>query len=127
MNLRVWPLLSVITFVMVGLLLIAVSVPLIRRRVRPNGFYGLRVPATFTDEWVWYEANAAMGRDFVYLGCVVIAFSLGASGVIPPSSPWYSRLNAGVLLGGVILTATIGARRANRLLRTRRNLATSTD
>jgi hypothetical protein len=35
-----------------GILLIAISVPLVRRRLPPNAGYGLRVPATFADEWV---------------------------------------------------------------------------
>ena len=40
-----------------GLLMIVFGVPLILRRVPPNAFYGLRVPATFKDEQVWYDAN----------------------------------------------------------------------
>ena len=40
------------------LVLMAVAVPLARRRVPPNAWYGLRVPATFADREVWYAANA---------------------------------------------------------------------
>jgi hypothetical protein len=61
-------------FLLVGLFLfgalvvIALALPLMQRRVPPNGLYGLRVSATLSDEWVWYEANAASGRDLLKLG-----------------------------------------------------------
>ena len=47
-----------VVFALTGLLLAGLAVPLMRRRVPPNGLYGLRVAATFADEEVWYEANA---------------------------------------------------------------------
>ena len=45
-------------FAGLSVLLVLVSLPLLFRRIPPNAFYGLRVPATYADEWVWYEANA---------------------------------------------------------------------
>ena len=63
-------------FVAVGLLFIGLAIPLIRRRVKPNQMYGLRVPATFANEWVWYEANAASGRDLLYGGLCQLAAAL---------------------------------------------------
>jgi uncharacterized membrane protein len=41
----------------VGVVMVLLSLPMALRRVPPNHFYGLRVPATFADQWVWYEAN----------------------------------------------------------------------
>ena len=58
-----------ILFSGIGVVSIVSGLPLARRRVRPNRWYGLRIPATFADEHVWYEANAACGRDLVLLGC----------------------------------------------------------
>src|SRR5262245_19433458 len=60
-----------------GVLTIAIAIPLILRRVPPNGLYGLRVPATFADEWVWYEANARFGRSLVFLGTLLIILGVG--------------------------------------------------
>src|SRR5207302_8963817 len=60
--------LVILVFAGAGLLFIALAIPLIRRRVKPNALYGLRVPATFADEWVWYEANAKSGRDLLIVG-----------------------------------------------------------
>jgi hypothetical protein len=40
-------------FPAVGLVLAALGCPLASRLVRPNRWYGLRIPATFGDEQVW--------------------------------------------------------------------------
>ena len=101
-----------------SLIIIWVAIPLIRRRVPPNAIYGLRVPATFADEWVWYEANAQSGRDLLALGLVLMAIAI----VIPilrfsiiAYLAW-----AVIALGGVIVFGIVGWLRANRLLKQRR-------
>jgi len=102
--------------VLTGALLIALSIPMVLRRVPPNAFYGLRVPATFKDEEVWYAANAASGRDMVLLGIFIILF-----GVVPPWLGWSgaSHLLAwSVVVGaGAVLMAVLGWGRANRMLK----------
>src|SRR5438270_13471878 len=45
-----------------GLLIAALAVPLIRRKVGLNSLYGFRVRKTLADPTVWYEANAFAGR-----------------------------------------------------------------
>lgn len=102
-----------------GLLVIAFGVPLMLRRVPPNGFYGLRVPATFKDEKVWYDANAASGRDLVVFGIAIIVAAL-----VPPALGWSGEsyqlvLGMTVALGAIVLTM-IGWARANRMLRERK-------
>ena|SRR5688572_19390821 len=106
-------------FSAVGLLLIGLAVPLIRRRVKPNRLYGIRVNATFADDWVWYEANACGGRDLAILGAVqlVIAVSLR---LLPINEMNYVLFNVAVLAAGSILFAFVGWRRANILLESRR-------
>lgn len=102
-----------VLFTLTGLLLIALALPLMRRAVRPNALYRLRVAATFADERVWYDANAATGRDFTILGVVQVALALFVRGV---SENVYVAVNVGLLLAGVIAVAIIGTRRANRML-----------
>jgi len=101
-----------------GLVFVAVAIPLIRRRIPPNALYGLRVPATFADEWVWYEANARSGRDLLWLGVIltVLAVGLPALGLgITAYIVW------GLVAGpGVIAMGIVGWLRANRLLEERR-------
>lgn len=108
---------SSLIFVGVGALLMALAVPLMRRRVPPNPFYGLRVPPTFADTRVWYEANAKSGRDLLVLGAVVIGVAL----VWDPlgGSSWASTaaVCSGVAVGGALLLAVAGWSRAERMLR----------
>ena len=100
-----------------GLLFVFLAIPLIRRRVRPNGLYGLRVPATFADEWVWYEANARTGWDLVWLGSLQIVVALALPWVVAESI--FTFVWLGVAVAGAVMMAIVGWRRANRLLRER--------
>lgn len=95
-----------------GLLLVASALPLWFRRVPPNRLYGLRLRATRQDPWVWYEANAATGRDYIVLGAILVVFAF------VPAEP-NTRLIA--IVGGVLLVTVIGVVRAVRLRDERRN------
>lgn len=70
-------LLGVVLFGLVGVLLIALGIPLLRRRVRPSSLYGLRSRETLADEVVWYEANARLGRGQVALGAGLLLLAWG--------------------------------------------------
>jgi hypothetical protein len=109
-----------IMFPALGALLAALGWPMAARRVCPNRWYGLRVPATFADEQVWYDANAVAGRDMMALGAALMIVGLGLPRIISLPSGTYSGICAGLLgVGSLILTAR-GWRLANRLLRERR-------
>jgi hypothetical protein len=108
-----------IVFPVLGALLIALGWPMAARRVGPNRWYGLRVPATFADEQVWYEANAVAGRDTMALGAALLVLGLGLPRVTNLPSSTQNGICAGLLgVGSLILTAR-GWRLANRLLRKR--------
>ncbi len=107
-----------LVFALFGLIIALLAVPLVLRRVPPNPLYGLRVPATFRDESVWYDANAASGRDLLVLGAVVFVAAL----VVPliDRNPWVLQIAwIALALGGSIVIAILGWRRANRMLRER--------
>ncbi len=112
-------------FPAVGLLLFALGWPLATRRVRPNRWYGLRVPATFADERVWYEANAMTGRDLMALGLVLAIAALALPSVIGLHRATYIVVCAGILVIGSVALTVRGLRGANRLLRDRRPSARS--
>lgn len=103
-------------FTGMGLLFAGLGIPMILRRVPPNRIYGLRVPATFADEQVWYEANAKSGWDLVILGVAlaILAPLLWASGWDEAvcSIAW-----SVAALVGALAMSFVGIRRANRLLR----------
>jgi len=101
--------------VLLGSLFIALSIPLVQRRVSPNRCYGLRIPATFADETVWYEANARAGSDLLKLGLLLIAVGAGLYLLKMPSGVevllWFV-----IVEGGVIGLLIRNWRFANRLL-----------
>ena len=107
-----------IVFASFGVVLAALALPLVLRRIPPNPLYGLRVPATFRDESVWYDANAASGRDMLVLAAVIflVALVLPFAGLGDWALPIAWIVTAGV---GAILVAILGWRRANRMLRER--------
>jgi len=103
-----------------SLLFVALAIPLMRRRVPPNSLYGLRVPATFADESVWYEANARSGRDLFLLGAalLVVAVLMPAAGI---DEAVYLLVWCSLAVAGCVIMAVVGWRRADRLLRERRS------
>jgi uncharacterized membrane protein len=109
-------------FSAVGLLLIGLAVPLIRRRVKPNSLYGIRVNATFADEWVWYEANARSGRDMAILGAIQLVIAVSLS-LLPIKEMNYVLFNAAFLAAGSITFGIVAWHRANVLLKSRRRSA----
>lgn len=103
-----------------ALLIAGLAIPLIRRRVPPNDIYGLRVPATMADEWVWYEANARSGWDLLILGSLLLAVTF-ALPLARLSENTYALVWCAVAVVGALVMAAVGWRRANRLLRDRQN------
>ncbi len=57
-----------ILYVILGLLMVVLAVPLIKRKVKPNWFYGFRVSQTLRDPETWYEVNAHFGRRLLATG-----------------------------------------------------------
>jgi uncharacterized membrane protein len=107
-------------FVAAGLLLVLLAIPLVRRRVRPNQWYGLRLRATFADEHIWYDANAASGREMVVFGTVFTLVALLLPYAPGMTDSTYSLVCAGLLLIGSLVLTVRGIGLANRLLRQRR-------
>jgi uncharacterized membrane protein len=109
-----------VLFSLVAILFMGLAWPLMRRWVKPNYLYGLRVPATLADEFVWYEANAKTGRDLFSLGLVELLFALLPMIDRDLSVGTYALGNSIFMGVGVVGLAIIGALRANRLLHERR-------
>ena len=68
--------LLMVLFVGSGLGLIALSIPLIRRRVKPNYWYGFRTRRTLNDPAIWYEVNAYAGKRLLICGIITIVAAL---------------------------------------------------
>lgn len=110
-------------FAATGLLFVGLSVPLLRRRVPPNDLYGLRVPATFADEGVWYDANARSGRDLLVLGLLIVGCAAGLPLLTRLSPEAYGITMTALLVGGALTLCITGWRRARRLLQEQEDAA----
>ena len=60
-----------LAFCGVGLLFIALSIPLIQGRVPPNAFYGFRTAKSVSDSKIWYEINRWSGIDLLIAGALI--------------------------------------------------------
>jgi hypothetical protein len=109
-----------VLFPLLGIVFVILAWPLAARRVPPNRWYGLRVPATFADETVWYDANAVAGREMMSFGALVTVIALVLPHVAHVGSQTYAAICAGVFGLGSLILAIRGWRLANRLLGQRR-------
>ena len=66
----------IILRLLVGVLCIALGIPLALGKVKRNSFYGFRIAKTLNDESVWYRVNKFTGKAFIGsgLGTMVLVF-----------------------------------------------------
>jgi uncharacterized membrane protein len=88
-----------------GVLLIAISLPMMYDKVPPNGFYGFRTPRTMSDPNLWYPANRVAGRNLAVAGVIVSTTALVVFAMHKSITP----RNASVILLVVSMMALIGA------------------
>lgn len=48
-----------------GIVLIAISTPLVKRRIGPNQWYGFRISKAFQSNELWYDINEYGGRQLI--------------------------------------------------------------
>lgn len=64
-------------YVIFGLLLAGLSVPLLLGKIPPNGWYGFRVPSTLYDADLWYKVNRYMARWMLAAGIITVVGAIG--------------------------------------------------
>jgi hypothetical protein len=69
--------LLLVLFASMGVLLAAISIPLIRRRIKPNYWYGFRTRRTLSDPAVWYDVNAYAGKRLLISGIIATVTAIG--------------------------------------------------
>ena len=88
-------------YVFSGLLLSLLSIPLIRRKIKPNGLYGFRTPSTMENAELWYKVNEYAGRRLlvVGVGTVVVSLALALWPGMDMTVDSYALSVTGVVLG----------------------------
>jgi len=103
---------STLSFALVGILFVGLSIPLIRNRVPPNRFYGFRTPKTLSDPKIWYEVNHISGNDLLVAGALITCSSVTMFALAQEWNPQHVTLTlllimcfslVGVLLHGLIV------------------------
>ena len=89
----------------VGILLSGLSVPLIRRKVKPNPWYGFRVKATLNDERIWYSANEYAGKCLFWAGLAIAGSALTLFFVPGIGFVAYSLACGGIAMVAVLVAA----------------------
>ena len=89
-----------------GLLVIGLAVPLVRRKIRMNRWYGVRIPESYKSEKRWFEINEYGGRLLLWWG-VGVAVMAGL-GLPLEKKYWvlYSFSALGVIVVGLGLVTT---------------------
>jgi hypothetical protein len=102
---------SLIVFLILGALLIALGHPLAARKVGPNGVYGFRTSITLNSPAIWYDVNERVGKQFRLLGLsiIVAVLALFSVGVNPRG------LFATMMIVGSVAIALSNYRLASKL------------
>ncbi|MFA5335459.1 MAG: SdpI family protein [Candidatus Omnitrophota bacterium] len=96
-----------------GLLFIALGIPLAKRKIPMNCWYGFRIPKAFKSPELWYEINAYGGRQMV-LWSIPILMTAIACFFVPLRED--SHPITVVLLGGGALTIFVSLAIARTLM-----------
>jgi uncharacterized membrane protein len=97
----------VILFCASGLLLAGLAIPLILRRIPPNGLYGFRVKATMENPEIWYPVNVFAGKWLLGIGLVTTVAAVALTLIPDLGIDEYAYLLLGIWL--VIFVIGIGA------------------
>ena len=66
------------TILAVSILFIAISIPLVKRKVKMNGWYGVRIPKAFESEENWYKINAYGGKRLMIWASALALIGIAA-------------------------------------------------
>jgi len=72
--------------IITGIVIIGFAIPVIKRRIGPNQWYGFRICKTFQSDELWYDINAYGGRQMLIWAIPMIAAGVACL-FIPLSDP----------------------------------------
>ena len=90
-----------------SLLLIGLAVPLIRGWIKPNHWYGFRIPLTLNDTEIWYPANRYAGWLLLIYGLGLLVISAGLPLVLGGYAEQASIGTYGLAVGAAMLVGLI--------------------
>jgi uncharacterized membrane protein len=106
---------TTVLFIIGGIILIILAIPMIRGKVKPNGWYGFRMPVTQKSEEIWYPANAFAGKWLAGLGVVVMITAVLVPLIFNLTADAYAIVMTVILLGGLFILFIFSYRCAKKL------------
>jgi len=91
-------------FLISGVILVALSIPMILGKVAPNPIYGFRVPDTMNNPKIWYAVDAYSGKWLLITGLIFIATCILSNFIPNISVDTYSL----ICIAGFFIPMTIG-------------------
>jgi len=92
-----------IMFVVEGLVLVGVSIPLIQQMVPPNPWYGFRVPRTLNNPALWYPANTYAAWRLMWVGVATIITAIVSYFIADLKLEIYASIVGVVAVTGLII------------------------
>lgn len=92
-----------VLYLIFGALLVILSIPLLRGKIKPNGLYGFRVRATLENPEIWYAVNRHSAKRILASG---VAIFLAAIVLYSIPNITLDQYALGVLLVFVIVFGT---------------------
>jgi uncharacterized membrane protein len=65
-----------ILYIIIGLILMAISIPLKNAKVAMNHFYGVRLKKSYSSEKNWYLMNAYGGKQLLIWSAVIVVLGM---------------------------------------------------
>jgi hypothetical protein len=87
-------------YLLVGLLLAVLSLPLVFRMIPPNRWYGFRVRRTLENEEVWYAVNEYSGGWLFSVGVLVAVATVALYFLPGLTDDLYAMTMTGILIVG---------------------------
>ena len=111
---------TILFFIGLSLLVIGLSIPLIRGRVKPNAWYGLRVSYSLDNPDIWYPANRYAGKLLLVYGLVLLLVTLGLPflmglALTDPLSDAYEIIISMISMVGILVVLVLSWRYAQKL------------
>lgn len=104
-----------VMYVVFGLLLAALAVPLLLDKVPPNPWYGFRVPSTLSDPALWYKVNRYTARGLLATGVLTALGAIILYRVPDLSVDAYAWLALAVFAVPFLITIVTAARYLRRM------------
>jgi uncharacterized membrane protein len=96
----------------IAVVLVALALPLVRRRVPRNRWYGVRLPESFASDEAWFDINAYGGRCLMIFGAVVAVTAATGSQVSRAHWSTYNWSALGVIGGALMVLVVVVLRYA---------------